>query len=500
MSLYITSTSAATLHDVYAIERQPPTTITATGTGTVGIAEQFPWGPVGVITTISDPKTFLDTFAPGGFSRTGAGYMSVMGKAYPTLKVVRILGSTAAAGAVTINKSGPAAMLTVTLNSKGTAGNSVTATVEDATDGDANHFNLTVTITGPSGTTSDKFENLNYSGTGSDSVPDCTKCLLVGSIAKVAAGLPIRATTSFSGGTNGTITAPTYVGTAGSGDVGIAMFEGDAAVDIVITGDPGSSMRAAVNAGLIAHAELMTDRIAIINHDSGQTAAAVRTDVASYRSLRGAYIDVWAYQRDDEDGTERLVAPAPFAASVMACLSPSTSMAWKGSPVKALLGSITKLEAYRGQSAYQNTLAGVCTLTKESTGGFVFEAAVNTNAPSSPSKKNLTRTRMGQFIARSIKQSLRENVDLPNVPTIQQDEVTAVYDFLNQLKRNAVVDPVNLPHILDFGIRDLQTFNSAGDLAAGTFTIPADIKLSAAQERIFLSLQYGETVTITAAL
>lgn len=500
MAVFVTSTSAATLHGVYAIERQPPTTIRASGTATVGLVEQFPWGPDSVVTTVSDFKTFMDTFAPAGASHTGPGYMAVMGKSFPRLKIFRVLGSTAAAASATINKTGPTAFIVVALKYKGTLGNSVVCTTSAATDGDSDHFNLTVTLTGASGTTVDKFENLNYSGTGTDSTPDCTNCLLVDSITKSSAGTPIIGSTTCSGGVDGTIDSAAYVGTAGAGDNGIAKFEGETDIDFIMTADPGNSLRAAVNAGLVAHADLMTDRIALINNDSGKTGAQVRTDVASYRSLRAAYIDVWANVRDDVDGTIRLVPPAPFFASVAASLSPSTSPAWKNTVVKTLLRNIVSLETSRGADAYNNTLAGICTLKSEALGGYTFEAAVNTNAPITPSKKSLKRTRMGHYIAKAVTESLRENTDAPNVPSIQQDEVNAVANFLDGLKRNATVDPINQPHILDYALRDLQSFNTPSSLAAGEFTIPADVQISPDQEKIFLSLQYGETVTISATL
>lgn len=500
MAVFVTSTSAATLHGVYAIERATPTTVRAQGSAVTALVEQFPWGPDGVVTTISDPKTFADTFAPAGASRIGAGYMAVSGKSFPTLKIWRVLGSAAAAASVAINKTGPTLLVTVALKYKGTTGNAVSATTSAATDGDANHFNLIVTLTGASGTTVDKFENLNYSAVGTLSAPDFTKTLLVGSITPASTGVPLIATTAFTGGLDGTILSTSYTGTSGLGDVGVAAMEGDPTVDFVITADPGSALRAAVNAGLIAHADLMTDRQAIINHDSGKTSAQVITDVASYRSLRGVYVDVWANVRDDVDGTIRLVPPAPFFASVASSLSPSTSPAWKNTVVKTMLRSIVSLETNRGASAYQGTLAGICTLRAEALGGFTFEAAVNTNAPVTPSKKSFKRTRMGHYIAKAVVLSLRENVDAPNVAEIQQDEVNAVAAFLDELTRNMTTDPINLPHVMGYVMRDLKTFNSAATLAAGEFYIPFDVQISPDQEKIFASISYSETVNVSVQL
>lgn len=497
--LFVTSTSAATRHAVYAIERNPPATIRATGAAIAAIVEQFPWGPEGIYQPTS-MKDFIDNYAPGGMTRTGAGYMNVIGKAWPILKVVRVLGTGAAAATASLPDVVPTNIVKVDLKYKGAAGNSVTWAVQTATDADANHFDLVVTVTSASGTTQDIFKNLNYSGTGDDSAPSFANTKLVGAITKLNAGRPLNGTGSFATGSDGTITSPNYVGTQGGADQGIALLETDKNIDFVFVGDPGNSLRAAVNAGLAAHADYTTDRMSFINGNSGMSVSAAQTDVGSYRSLRVCYIDCWAYQRDDVDGTERLVAPAPFAVSTAANLSPSTSFSWKSITAQRMMSSITRLETARGDAAYTNELAGICTLQREDNGGFTFEAAVVTAAPLDPSKRKYKRTRMAHYIAKAVVGSLREFVDSPNVAFNQQDEVNAVQDFLDTLKKNASTDPNNLPHIVDFGIRPLADFNAQSDIDNGQFTIPADIKISSDQEKIFFSMQIGETVKVSVDL
>ncbi len=501
MPLIVTSTSQAVGHGVFGIERTPPAVIRAAGVATAAIVDQFPWGPTGEVYTVLDSNDFAKKFAPAGMSRSGGGYMAINGKAFPLLKVVRVVGDDAVTATAAINKAGPVLLFTVTLKYKGVAGNDVVCTVADATDGDANHFNLTVTMTGVSGVTQDKFENVNFSATGTTTVVSCVNCILVGSVTPAATGIALRGDTTCTGGDDGTIDGPAYVGTQGLTDAGVALLEGDKTIDLVFTGDPGDSLRGAVNDGLVAHADYLTDRMAFINGDSGMALADAQTDVANYRSLNVCYLDVWAYQRDGEDGTERLVGPAPFAASVAANLSPSTSFSWKAIEAQRFMGAITRLETARGvNGAYTNEQQGICTLQREDAGGYTFEAAVVTAAPTEPSKKAYKRTRMTQYIAKAVVGSLRPYIDSPNVPENQQSEVGAVFNFLDLLKRNAKTNANGLPHIVDFKIRDLGTFNSQTDIDNGIFTIPADIKLSSDQEKVFLSMQIGATVTITATL
>jgi phage tail sheath protein FI len=368
--------------------------------------------------------------------------------------------------------------------------------VSDASDGVAGHFNLTVSVTSASGTTSDVFKNLNYSGVGTNSVPDFSDKLLVGSITFGSAGRPDNATLTCASGADGTVEAADYVGTAGTGNIGIALLEGDKSIRHVFADDPGNSFRATVNAGLKAHAELMGDRVAYINGDSGLTLAATISDVASYRSERTVYCDPWVYIYDDTTGAEQLVPPAPFVASVASQTSPSTSVAWKDSEVGTMLGGIVRLASDRGNGAADNTDAGVVTIIREEDGGHRLEAGKLTIYPSEPSKGNITRTRMGDYIAVAFVRSARGFVDAPNVPVNWMMEVGMLDSFMQTLVRNRDNDPNHTPYVDDYSIGDLAAVNSPNDLANGNFTIPLDVKIGSSQEKIFLSIRHGESVTV----
>ena len=499
MGLFITTVSQATRHAVYAIERSNPTSIQAEGTGTVGIVAQFPWGPDNATIEPTDASDRLMTIAPPGMDHTGSGYMCVSGKAWPDLRLARVLGSAAAAAVGALPNSTPATCVNVNLKFKGVAGNAITHTVKAASDGDANHFDLDVSVVGASGSTTDVFKNINFSGVGADSVVDCSAARLVGSIAKVLTGRPVNGTYASTGGADGSITSGRYLGTPGNGDIGLALFEGSPDIDIVFTDDVSNGLRAAVNAGLLAHQVLMGDRVACLNGDLGQTPAAARINAATYQNTGAFYVDCWFKQKDDVDGTERLVAPACALATVMANLPPSTSAAWKGQPVRKLLSFISQLEYARGDSAGGNTAAGICTLIKHPKGGHVFEAFVNTAAPASPTKKRGTRTRMGIFIAKSITNSIDESVDAPNVEIVQNDIIKAIHDFMAGLKNAKDVNPLGLAHVKDWSFGDFAAANLTSDVDDGRFFIPLDVKTTSGMEQIFLSIQYGENVVVKVA-
>jgi hypothetical protein len=499
MGVFITSRSAATRHAVYAEERQSPAIIQATGTGVAGLVGQFPWGPDNEVITPTDPADRGLILAPFGMARTGSGWLATLQKGWPDLRIVRVLGSAAAKASAAL-LDGATEIVIVPARYKGTAGNSIICIVTDAADGDANHFNLEVAVSGANGTTSDLYENLNYSGVGTESPPVDVGPRLTGILVKVADGRPTNSIYTMTGGLDGTINSARYTGTAGGGDFGVALFENDLEVRSVFSDDPGNSIRVAVNAALASHATLMGDRLAVLNGDSGlATAAAVVTAAGANRSKRVVWVDPWVYVFDDTDGTERLVPPNSFAASVMAQLSPSTSPAWKDGRVGEMLQGINRLETPRGQSVSVLTTGGVMGLTKETSGGYRFEAGVLTIRPADPRSKNITRTRIGDYIATSITSSLRGSVDAPNVPLNQQSIIQAVSGFLEGMVSAVNSDPNNLPHILAFQILPLDSANPQASLDAGDFVIPVKVKTSSAMERIFLSIEYGESVTVTAS-
>lgn len=496
--LFVSSKSAVNRHGVFAVEIAPPAAIKAIGTGVVGFVGQFPWGPDQELTIPDSWKAATDMFCPPGFDRNSTGYMALAGKGWPSLRIVRALPAAAVKASIALTAAGPTTIVTATAKYKGTAGNGITCVVSAADDADSNHFNLTVTKTGTSGTTVDTLRNLNFSGVGSDSVVDFTKLKLLGALTKSNSGRPVNGTYTMASGADGSIVSSDYIGTAGTADKGIALLEKDLDIGVVVTDDSGNTLRAAVNAGLVAHAILMGDRLAVISGNSGLSTSAVRTDVANYRSSdRIVYVDLW-YKKYDESGVKQLTYPAPIMASVIAQISPSTSPGWKAKEVREMLREIVELESDRGESAGGNTDQGIATLIKEVSGGFTFEAGVLTYAAVDITKKNVTRRRMADYIAKSVTLSLREITDSPNVEENQTNVVSAIDAFLSGLKRAKSLDPNHTPHILDYKILPVSETNTQADLDAGEFTVQADIKTSSAMEKIFFAVRLGETVQITA--
>lgn len=499
MGFVISRAAVGASHGVFALEASIPPVIEAAGTGVVGLVGRFPWGPDNEVIRPPTPADRIRTLAPYGMSQTGTGYMAIFNKVWPDLRLVRALGSAAAQATKTITDglSAPADIITVTAKYKGAAGNDIDIVIENATDGVGTHFNMRALVTGESGTTEELYENID-ANSGTPVLPDLSGSILLQSPLVVDnAGRPANGSYDLATGADGTINDARYLGTLGAPDYGLSLLEGDPEVRIVLSDDCGDTDRAAVNAGLVAHQAALGDRMVLLGGNSGLSLSGVQAAKAAVSAAVFAiWVDCWTYQNDPL-GVERLVPPAPWMATVMANLSPSTSPALKGQQARALLANLLRLETPRGGAgAASNTKLGISTLIKKG-GGHVFEAAVVTYASVEPAKKRVTRSRMGLYIASSLTDSLQGVGDAPNVPVIRQEILSAIQRFMEGLKAARDTDPLNTPHIIDWAFGDIATANPQADLDNGIFTVPISIKTSSGLEQIFLVLKYGENISVT---
>jgi phage tail sheath protein FI len=497
--VFVTSKSSVTRHGVFAIAQTSPTALRAQGTGTVGYAGQFPWGPPQTVSQVfgsGDIGAMLKLYAPAGMTRTGSAYLGLIGLMPPGIKLLRVMGAGGVAASVML-KDGLVDVVKLTLKYPGVEGNNVTVTVKGATDGDPNHVDLEITVTSASGTTTDTVKNYNASANSPESIVDTTRAVLLGSVEKLADGVPDTGTFSFAHGTTPAVLSSDYLGTQGTSDKGVALFEGHDEIRHVVTDDTGNALRAAVNAGLIAHAAFMGNRIAYVNGNSGLDVAATNTDVQNYRTRWGQYVDPWYSKRDDVDGTLRLVPPAVLKAKVAASTSPSTSNAWKDPEQIEKLAEIVELESNRGAAAGTNTQNGIVTIIKEENGGHSFEADILTIAPMDEATKNATRQRMGIYLATTFVQGNRRNVDAPNVELVQDDVALSWFRFLSGLLANKNVDPWHSPYIAGFTVAAPSAVNSEDDIAGGDYNVASDVRIGPSMERIFLLLNFGERVKVT---
>ena len=485
-------------HGVFGIQQPPPQSIVPNGTGVVAMVSQMAWGPssgdTDALYQTTGQQDFLNTFFPLGMDRSKSGYLMEISGAWPTLIAVRVAGVGASRASSTLG--GP-----VTAQAKwpGTEGNKITLTVAAASDGNTNHFNLTASVSNTAGTTSETFYNLNNTATGAIALPDLTNAHLLGSLTVNTNTRPTNGTYTLSGASDGSaIAASDYLGTQGGGEPnkGFALLEGNESIRHVWVDDPGSSLRSAVNTGLMNHVNYLQDRTGYICGPSGQSPSAVQTDVLNYVSTNIVYVDPWVYVNDDS-GTKQLVPSNFLGASLGSNASPSTSFAWRNLILRKFLGTVVGLETNRGSTKAANTALGISTIIPYKGGGFCFEAAKVTANASSQAQGNWTRTQMGIYIASSVEDALNSDVDQPNVLLNQQEIMGAVDTFLADLKKNQNVNPNTAPYIKDYVLQTIGAANTDASLDQGNFIIAASVKIGSSTERIVFSITYGESVTIT---
>src|SRR6185312_424401 len=209
-----------------------------------------------------------------------------------------------------------------------------------ASDGVSTHFNLTVTLSGASGSTTELYPNLNVSGTGANILPNLANSTLLSAFTFVTSGTIQLQAYTLAGGTSPAVTSTQYVGTPGGNDYGFALCEQDTTIDHLLTDDCGSSLRAAVGAGLLAHVTLTTNKIGYWSGNSGQSASSAQTDVASFRSTYMVYADPWANVYDDTTGALQLAPGSSWLASVAAQVPPSLDIGFRNPAVAALFNGI----------------------------------------------------------------------------------------------------------------------------------------------------------------
>ena len=502
MALFQSYISPSLPHGVYAVSVPPPATILPVGTGVAVEVGQFPWGPSNALTYPGSMGSFWQTFAPAGMSRLGSAHLATIRKGWPLLGGVRVADPAAAVATCVIQTSGSVTVMTVTAKYSGTSGNSIIITIAAPNDGIATHFNFTAQVSSASGTTTEFYPNCNVASSGGAVVPNVTNSVLLASAVYTASGTPANGSTtmgSTTSGTNGTVTSAMYVGTPGGNDKGFALLEADSTINHVFTDDCSSAFRVAVNTGLTAHGLLVQSRMCYLSGNSGQTAAQAQADIVSnsYQSIYNVYTDPWTYVADDTDGTPINIPGSSWAASVAAQIPPSLAISWRASSVSSLLQGISSLEANRSYVRAQNTASGISTLIPSNSGGFTFEASVNTSNVAG--QQSIERTRMGIFIAQSAVNAWYPYVDAPNLPFFQQDLVNSANSFLGVLKNNATVNPAALPYIANFAVLPVGSSNTAATIAAGMYNVGAQIQLGSPMSQISLSMQFGATVTVAAA-
>lgn len=320
------------------VEERPAGSAPIEGVGTavaafVGMATM---GPVNAPTLVSNWKQFVDQFGeftPDGYlAHAVYGYfLNGGGNCY----VVRVGAGAespelaAAQGSISMDQEGkpPAARFSVRSLERGTAGNSITVDIVDATDGQ-DAFKLVVKRNGK---VEEEHDNLS-SAKGKSGAATALKSKLIELIeaANAPAGRPTNGSVSLSGGAAASpakIESSDYVGDSAA-RTGFGGLETVEAVTMVCVPDVMAAFEQgminedgvkAVQLAMIAHCELMGDRVAIIDAPpklNPQKVLDWRQNGAGYDSKYAALYWPWIRVYDPATDAMRMVPPSGHIAGV----------------------------------------------------------------------------------------------------------------------------------------------------------------------------------------
>lgn len=445
--------------------------------GTVGMGTRCVRGPL-VPTLITSSGRFTEVFGARDYGSGGAvigqGWLALVNKPFGTLVIRRVAASDAVKASFTDEAAaagGGAIVLRVDASSVGAWGNNVAYKIEDATDEDATHFNLTVQYLGEQVL----YEDLDCT-TGNDNL-----AAAVGSddarfvdLVKVGDGRPVNTAAGVDGAdADGWI----YLGqTAIAGFTGVLGTEGTLAVgdfnsamdDLAVFPDVGivlvpeaiTGSAATFHSNLVTLASEVSDRIFLTWAQAhGQAVATEITQINAQITTRTDRI-VWCYNSpytlDPETDSEVRVAPHVWMASILSQIDIDVHPgAFETVAMLAGITRVTNTSLSRPDLiALQN--AGICQLERTSD-GFQFRSAVTTDLTAG--KTEIARRRACDYLQISASSRLRYYVKRKNTATNRASAAAELVAFSDDLRaRERVVE--------DYEI-DQESVNNATQRARG---------------------------------
>lgn len=479
------------LEGMYIRERNPPAVIQGVSLNDIGVCGTAIRGPVGRAVEIGSEARFREVFGwrdqGSGGAATSNLWKALSNKPFGTLWVTRAAAAAAATADRTFSDAVPTAIIKVSATSPGIWGNNVTIDIQDATDANAQHFNMVVTYLGKSTT----YKNLDMT-TGMDNSLAVlgTDDGNVVSITKLADGRPANVAASALGagggtaGTEGSIADSDYTGTGKALEI-LAATPNLGAIFVA------EYMSSAIRSKMATLAASATDRLFLICADSATSTVANVTNsnnvdpaAGANRSDRIVYCFNHAYTLDNDTGTEMLTMPTSWMASI---LSQTDIDIHPGEEdTKKFTAGITRLYYTGLQRSDYITLrsAGVCALENDE--GFAFVSGVTTSLV--PGKEQITRRRMTDFLQLSIAKSLKHSVKKKNTTIRKQVNAGMVQQFLDDLQRaervvlRSVVDP--------------DVLNTAAQEALGIVKLLVRVRLIGHILELVLETEIGTAVNI----
>lgn len=469
---------------VYVWEVDPPGFIVGDGSRKVGIAGATVRGPVDQPVDVTEFARFTEIFGgravPGTSTSANEVREFLLGKPFASFTVVRACAADATTAEADFPDAVPAPIVNIAATSPGAWGAALTGTVEAATDGDANHWDLVIK---EAGVEVERHRNLDTSGTNDNLaqvIGDDLGNRVV--VTKLAPGRPadvVDKALSDTAGSDGAIVDTDYTA-AGRAIEQLRNYEGLRLCAVAeLSTDP-------VKASILAAAEAANDRIWLMwNGDHGAAQADVIADVDGYRSQRVIYTYNSPFIIDPDTAAEIQVPPHSFMAATLHGTDVDIDPIQATN--KAFLKAIQRLErdSITREDFIALKQAGICTIEKRK--GYRWAEGVLTDR--TPGKDRITRRRSVDELVLAVADRLEDMEGRKNTLTNRimiGSEIVAYSQDLRDAER-----------IIEDFVVDQTSQNTEAQREKGLEVIFWQIKLIGHMRAIVLKVEAGETVRIT---
>jgi phage tail sheath protein FI len=502
--------AALDLSDSYVVIIPPQNNvIPGVSTQLAGIVGTATRGPLNSPVVVSDMASLILNF---GLPQTASHNlvteaMNALRQGANRIICVRVADGTQAKATATLrdNAGTPATLVTLTSKYNGTTYNSLKATVSTGTNDTVAAPTWKVTLELP-GEIKEVFDNIGgasgvllaanivsaiNNGQGGVRGPS-NYVTAATSYAGVATGMTAE-TRTFASGADGatTITKTQLLGTDGALSTRTGMYA------LRATGH-----RQFILSGL-TDTTAWTDQVTFAKGEGSMailtcvTGTDTNTFIANKRTAgiddyHAAFVKDHVYINDNYNNVQRLVSPLGFALGRIAALSPEQS------PGNKQLYGIVATERSRDSIPYSDAelsqleQAGIIPITNPIPASGVFGLRHGKNSSSDPTRREISYTRMTNFIAYSLAAVLGQFVCQPHTKNLRRKAKNCISSFLAELQRLEMIgDPNDGPV---YSVICDATNNPDSQVSLGYLNITAQVRYLSIANYVVVGLEGGQTV------
>lgn len=475
--------------DVNLREAAPAPSIRAAAVGIIGAVGQADRGPVGTPTRVNSFTEWVRNFGGYNSSQLGEGYMFMYNlfKAGATaVDYVRITDGNHTAATATVSGT------VYTLTQPGVWGNSVILTVTTGTV--AGYVTLKFT-----NGSAESYEYKNVTFTSSTD-PNYVVTILNNAsatdnfvtITTLSANNPSNGSTTFAGGSNGTVQGSSvsdaaYTGTNGSGGLtGLVALEANEDVEIIVCARCNTTVAGAIK----DHVSLstVTPRLGISAPTSGTAVATIASFMSTFNSDRMTMTYPWVQILNPQNGRKEYHNPTAFYAGLLSSLS------YHISPSRGVLNGVIGTERALTRSDVDTlSFNRVSPISLLSGAGFVVRNGLTTSI--NPSLSQITRRRAVNFFGKTFERGLQPFVSKPHTPDLRIDVITAISNLCQQEANQKKIGNVNGGK--PYAVKCDASNNPTSVVQQGQMMIDVQISLWSNADFINVTLDASEAKVLT---